>query len=125
MKAVSLASALRVEWGEPRAGSVGWLFLVWLGDLDGSPGWGPGLSRGNGQRGAGFLSCSCQVPDAKPDAITAAEAARAANTVLKPACRGSWAASSNARLGLAVPTWPCLSTLCLLLHCSGQGSSSS
>ena len=67
---VSLCT-LRVEWLEPRAGFVSWLFLVWLGDLVGSPGWGPELSRGNGQCRAGFLSSSCQVPDAGPDSIEA------------------------------------------------------
>lgn len=36
---VSLCT-LRVEWLQPRAGFVSWLFLVWLGDLFGSPGWG-------------------------------------------------------------------------------------
>lgn len=62
---------LRVEWLEPRAGFVSWLFLVWLGDLVGSPGWGPELSRGNGQYRADFLSC--QVPGAGPDSITVTE----------------------------------------------------
>lgn len=64
---------LRVEWLQPRAGFVSWLFLVWLGDLVGSLGWGPELSRGNGQYRADFLSSSCQVPSAGPDLITVIE----------------------------------------------------
>lgn len=45
-------------------------------------GWEPWVgthaSRGNGQRGAAFLSIGCQVPDAKANSI--------------PAVEGSWAA---------------------------------
>lgn len=76
---VSLCT-LRVEWLEPRAGFVSWLFLVWLGDLVGSPGWGSELSRGNGQYRADFLSSSCQVPGAGPDSITVTK-----RVILKPA----------------------------------------
>lgn len=52
---------------------MSWLFLVWLGDLVGSSGWGPELSRGNAQYRADFLSSSCQVPGAGPRLITVAE----------------------------------------------------
>lgn len=83
---VSLCT-LRVEWLQPRAGFVSWVFLAWLGDLVGSPGWGPELSGGNGQCGADFLSSSCWVPDAGPGSITATKRVilwLIASTVLVP-----------------------------------------